>query len=69
MIGSARESSQSQKMDRQLEALKGAGCMKIFEEKSSGASRDREGLNVLLDSVREGETVVCFDGQIGSKPA
>ena len=40
-------------------ALEAAGCMTIFEEKKSGTRRDgRTELQVLLECVREGDTVI-----------
>ncbi len=44
----------------QIDALKGAGCEKLFVEKASGASRDRPELKGALDYVREGDTLVVW---------
>ena len=43
-----------------LQALKKAGCTKIFREKVSGASRDRPELKRMLDQIREGDVVVVW---------
>lgn len=58
IVGYARVSTVGQKLDVQLEQLKQAGAEKIFQEKVSGASKDRSELNALLDYVREGDAVV-----------
>jgi len=59
-IGYARVSSDDQTLDVQVEQLTKFGCEKIFEEKVSGKSADREELNRLLDFAREGDVVhVC----------
>ena len=39
-------------------ALKQAGCKRIYEEKVSGATRDRPALTRMLDQLREGDVVV-----------
>jgi DNA invertase Pin-like site-specific DNA recombinase len=59
IIGYARVSSTDQDLTVQLEALKAAGCKKVFAEKVSGTSTaGREELAKALDYVREGDTLV-----------
>ena len=43
-----------------MQALKKAGCTKIFREKVSGASRDRPELKRMLDQISEGDVVVVW---------
>jgi len=58
-IGYARVSSTGQNLQSQLEALKKAGCDKIFQEKKSGKqAANREQLQEALDYVREGDILV-----------
>ncbi len=42
------------------DALKSAGCKKIFKEKASGAQRDRPELKAALDYIRAGDTLVVW---------
>ena len=59
-VGYARVSSIDQDLTVQHDALKAAGCRKIWSEKASGTSRSgRKELDALLDYVREGDTLVC----------
>lgn len=60
LIGYARVSTQDQSPEMQLDALRGAGCEKIFTEKASGAHRDRPQLCAALDYMREGDTLVIW---------
>lgn len=61
LVGYARVSSAGQSLDIQLEALKVAGCEKVFSEKKSGTSAGaREALQEALDFVREGDTLVTM---------
>lgn len=53
VVGYRRVSSVSQSLDRQ----ELVGCDKVFEEKLSGAKRDRPELNRLLDYIRDGDEV------------
>ena len=59
-IGYARVSTLDQNLDLQLQALKKAGCQKIFREKISGASRQRPEFQKMLDQLREDDTVVVW---------
>jgi DNA invertase Pin-like site-specific DNA recombinase len=59
VYGYARVSTEDQDLAIQHAALEAAGCMSIFAEKKSGTRRDgRTELQVLLECVREGDTVV-----------
>ena len=60
LVGYARVSTQDQKPELQIDALKQAGCDKIFEEKASGAKRDRPELKAVLDYIRKGDTIVVW---------
>lgn len=59
-IGYARVSTIDQNLALQLDALKKAGCEKIFEDKASGGKVDRPGLQAALDFAREGDTVLVW---------
>jgi DNA invertase Pin-like site-specific DNA recombinase len=59
-IGYARVSSDDQNLDLQLDALKAAGCKKIFDDRLSGAHTQRPGLQKLLETVREGDSVTVW---------
>lgn len=56
-IGYARVSTGSQNLDQQRADLKAAGCMRLFEEKASGAKRDRPELGRMLDHLRASDVV------------
>jgi DNA invertase Pin-like site-specific DNA recombinase len=57
LIGYARVSTDDQDLGLQRAALREAGCRRVFEEKVSGARRDRQELTRLLDQIREGDVV------------
>ena len=59
-IGYARVSTLDQNLDLQLQALKKAGCQKVFREKVSGASRQRPEFQQMLNQLREGDTVIVW---------
>ncbi len=59
LYGYARVSSREQDLSVQREALKNYGCERIREEQVSGGSRqNRRELQVLLDFVGAGDTIV-----------
>src|SRR5258708_23734859 len=58
LIGYGRGSTDDQNLDLQRAALREAGCTRIYEEKLSGASRNRPELARLLDHLRGGDVVV-----------
>ncbi|HEB77519.1 MAG TPA: recombinase family protein [Methylothermaceae bacterium] len=60
LIGYARVSTQDQNPTLQTDALKAAGCERIFIEKASGAQRDRPELIVAIDYLRKGDTLVVW---------
>lgn len=59
-IGYARVSSDDQNLDLQRDALKAAGCQRIYEEKESGGKNTRPELSRLLETLRPGDTVVVW---------
>ena len=60
LIGYARVSTVDQTPRAQLDALKEAGCERIFEETASGAKVDRPQLLAALDFMRQGDTLVVW---------
>lgn len=60
-VGYARVSTSDQNPELQLEALRRAGCEKVFTEKASGARDDRPELKRILgDVLRVGDTLVVW---------
>jgi len=60
LIGYARVSTQDQDPEMQVDALRKAGCEKIFVEKASGAKRDRPELRAAIEYARENDTIVVW---------
>lgn len=59
-IGYARVSTQDQDLALQLDALSKEGCERVFQEKASGAQRDRPELKAALSFMRKGDTLVVW---------
>jgi DNA invertase Pin-like site-specific DNA recombinase len=60
-IGYARVSSASQNLDSQIDALKEAGCTRIFTDKISGTKLNRAGWDELLGYIRIQDTLVITE--------
>ncbi len=60
LIGCARVSTADQDLALQLDALRLAGCNRVFEDRASGAQADRPGLGEALAYVRAGDTLVVW---------
>ena len=58
LIGYARVSTKGQNLDRQIAALKVAGCERIFSDKKSGKNAEREELQKALDYLRPNDTLI-----------
>ena len=58
VVGYARVSTDDQDLRLQRAALKEAGCKRTFEEKVSGAKRDRPELAKMIEQLRDDDTVV-----------
>jgi DNA invertase Pin-like site-specific DNA recombinase len=58
IIGYARVSTDDQNLDAQTDALKAAGCERVFSDKISGSVRSRPELDKLLDHLRKGDVIV-----------
>jgi DNA invertase Pin-like site-specific DNA recombinase len=60
LIGYARISTTEQRLDLQLNALKEAGCEKLYQDQLSGARLNRPGLESALNDVRKHDTLVVW---------
>ncbi len=60
ILGYARVSTKDQNLNLQIEALKKAGCEKIYQEKISGATKERPELINLIEHLREGDVVMVW---------
>jgi DNA invertase Pin-like site-specific DNA recombinase len=60
LVGYGRVSTDEQNLDLQLDALKSAGCGRVFQDQCSGSIDNRAGLSELLKFVREGDVLVVW---------
>ena len=59
-IGYCRISTDTQNDELQLQALKDAGCEKIFSDVASGSKSDRSGLRECIEFARSGDVIVAW---------
>lgn len=57
-VGYARVSSKDQNIERQIEQLKAEKVFTYYTDKASGGSRERPGLNEVMQYVRAGDQLV-----------
>lgn len=60
LIGYARVSKHDQNLSLQQDALKNAGCDKIFVDEISGSIALRKGLLLALEVLREGDILIVW---------
>ena len=60
LIGYARVSTADQDTALQTDALRTAGCERIFEDTASGAKTDRPGLASALSYLRDGDVLAVW---------
>ena len=58
--GYARVSTKDQVLHLQIDALKNAGCHKIFQEVAKVARTDRPEWLKLLDEIQSGDTLIVW---------
>ena len=60
LLGYARVSTNDQNLDLQKDALKKAGCEKIYVDTMTGEVKNRPGLEQAFEMLREGDTLVVW---------
>ncbi|MBW1615588.1 MAG: recombinase family protein [Deltaproteobacteria bacterium] len=60
LIGYARVSTDDQTLNPQIDALKSAGCEKIFTDVASGAKTERPGLKQALEFCRSDDILIVW---------
>src|SRR5664280_1778378 len=60
LIGYARVSTDDQNAELQVDALKKAGCLKVFTDKASGSLANRPELDKMLDQLRPDNVAVVW---------
>lgn len=61
IIGYARVSTLGQSLDRQVDALNGAGAVKLFTEKVAGKKTGRLELTRMIEQLRDGDVVIISE--------
>lgn len=58
--GYARVSTKNQNLDRQIAELNKVGVDKIFQEKESGKSFDRQQYRSLIRTIKKGDEIIIL---------
>ena len=61
LVGYARVSTGEQNLDLQIDALKQAGCERIFQDQVSGSVKNRPNLEHALGFARSGRYTCCME--------
>ena len=59
-LGYARVSTQEQTLHSQTDALRQAGCQRIYEDRVSGAKAHKPEFERMMGFIREGDTIVIW---------
>jgi DNA invertase Pin-like site-specific DNA recombinase len=59
-IGYARVSTEDQSLDLQLDALRAAGCKRIYREKIGGSAKRRDELEQAIKALKPGDTLTVW---------
>lgn len=59
-IGYTRVSTKDRIFDVQIDALKKAGCKKLYKDVASGARSERLALNEMIANLRSGDVLVTW---------
>lgn len=59
-IGYARVSTKDQNLSLQLDALEKIGCTEIYQEKTTGSTKERPQLQKMIEQLREGDIIVVW---------
>ncbi|MGL6028162.1 MAG: recombinase family protein, partial [Legionella sp.] len=60
LIGYARISTTTQNLDLQIDALKKAGCEKLYQDQISGSAVNRPALDELIQDIRKDDVLVIW---------
>jgi DNA invertase Pin-like site-specific DNA recombinase len=60
LVGYMRVSTNEQNLALQRDALKAAGCERLYDDTCSGSVAERPGITKALDHVRAGDTLVVW---------
>ena len=59
-LGYARVSTRDQNLNLQVDALKRAGCERIYQDVASGSKTERPALDEMLGQLRRGDVLVIW---------